>query len=90
MGSLDKTTKNVGAGLVRARASSDVMKFQIQAEEKGKILESRFKTLGCGSAIASSSVATECVKGKTLEEALTIKNKDTAKEFCLPTPASPP
>ena len=59
------------------------MKLQIQVDEKGKIVDARFKTFGCGSAIASSSLATEWVKGKTVEEALTIKNTDTAKELCL-------
>lgn len=60
------------------------MKLQIQVDEKGKIVDARFKTFGCGSAIASSSLATEWVKGKTVEEALTIKNTDIAKELCLP------
>lgn len=84
MGSLDKTSKNVGTGLVGAPACGDVMKLQIQVDEKGKIVDARFKTFGCGSAIASSSLATEWVKGKTAEEALTIKNTDITKELCLP------
>nr|KAF6403543.1 iron-sulfur cluster assembly enzyme [Molossus molossus] len=84
VGSLDKTSKNVGTGLVGAPACGDVMKLQIQVDEKGKIVDARFKTFGCGSAIASSSLATEWVKGKTVEEALTIKNTDIAKELCLP------
>ncbi|XP_054450356.1 iron-sulfur cluster assembly enzyme ISCU [Pteronotus mesoamericanus] len=84
VGSLDKTAKNVGTGLVGAPACGDVMKLQIQVDEKGKIVDARFKTFGCGSAIASSSLATEWVKGKTVEEALTIKNTDIAKELCLP------
>uniref|UniRef100_A0A4W2HCI4 Iron-sulfur cluster assembly enzyme n=1 Tax=Bos indicus x Bos taurus TaxID=30522 RepID=A0A4W2HCI4_BOBOX len=65
VGSLDKTSKNVGTGLVGAPACGDVMKLQIQVDEKGKIVDARFKTFGCGSAIASSSLATEWVKGKT-------------------------
>ncbi|XP_038618994.1 LOW QUALITY PROTEIN: iron-sulfur cluster assembly enzyme ISCU, mitochondrial [Tachyglossus aculeatus] len=84
VGSLDKTSKNVGTGLVGAPACGDVMKLQIQVDEKGKIVDARFKTFGCGSAIASSSLATEWVKGKTVDEALTIKNTDIAKELCLP------
>ncbi|XP_042817291.1 iron-sulfur cluster assembly enzyme ISCU, mitochondrial isoform X1 [Panthera tigris] len=84
VGSLDKTSKNVGTGLVGAPACGDVMKLQIQVDEQGKIVDARFKTFGCGSAIASSSLATEWVKGKTVEEALTIKNTDIAKELCLP------
>ena len=84
VGSLDKTSKNVGTGLVGAPACGDVMKLQIQVDEKGKIVDARFKTFGCGSANASSSLATEWVKGKTVEEALTIKNTDIAKELCLP------
>lgn len=84
VGSLDKTSKNVGTGLVGAPACGDVMKLQIQVDEKGKIVDARFKTFGCGSAIASSSLATEWVKGKTVEEASAIKNTDIAKELCLP------
>ncbi|CAD7677362.1 unnamed protein product [Nyctereutes procyonoides] len=79
-----KTSKNVGTGLVGAPACGDVMKLQIQVDEKGKIVDARFKTFGCGSAIASSSLATDWVKGKTVEEALTIKNTDIAKDLCLP------
>uniref|UniRef100_A0A8D1D8L5 Iron-sulfur cluster assembly enzyme ISCU n=1 Tax=Sus scrofa TaxID=9823 RepID=A0A8D1D8L5_PIG len=79
VGSLDKTAKNVGTGLVGAPACGD-----IQVDDKGKIVDARFKTFGCGSAIASSSLATEWVKGKTVEEALSIKNTDIAKELCLP------
>ncbi|XP_032340773.1 iron-sulfur cluster assembly enzyme ISCU-like [Camelus dromedarius] len=84
VGSLDKTSKNVGTGLVGAPACGDVMKLQIQVDEEGKIVDARFKTFGCGSAIASSSLATKWVKGKTVEEAWTIKNTDIAKELCLP------
>ena len=84
VGSLDRTSKSVGTGLVGASLCGDVKKLQIQVDEKGKIVDARFKTFGCGSAIASSSLATEWVKGKTVEEALTIKNTDIAKELCLP------
>ncbi|EPY79251.1 hypothetical protein CB1_000942004 [Camelus ferus] len=84
VGSLDQTSKNVGTGLVGAPACGDVMKLQIQVDEEGKIVDARFKTFGCGSAIASSSLATKWVKGKTVEEAWTIKNTDIAKELCLP------
>ncbi|XP_048411980.1 iron-sulfur cluster assembly enzyme ISCU, mitochondrial isoform X1 [Stegostoma tigrinum] len=84
VGSLDKNAKNVGTGLVGAPACGDVMKLQIEVDENGKIIDARFKTFGCGSAIASSSLATEWVKGKTVDEALTIKNTDIAKELCLP------
>ncbi|XP_030273051.1 iron-sulfur cluster assembly enzyme ISCU [Sparus aurata] len=84
VGSLDKNSKNVGTGLVGAPACGDVMKLQIQVDESGKIVDARFKTFGCGSAIASSSLATEWVKGKSVDEALKIKNTDIAKELCLP------
>ncbi|XP_020657566.3 iron-sulfur cluster assembly enzyme ISCU [Pogona vitticeps] len=84
VGSLDKGAKNVGTGLVGAPACGDVMKLQVQVDENGKIIDARFKTFGCGSAIASSSLATEWVKGKTVDEALKIKNTDIAKELCLP------
>ncbi|KAM3938132.1 iron-sulfur cluster assembly enzyme ISCU [Leptodactylus fuscus] len=84
VGSLDKNAKNVGTGLVGAPACGDVMKLQIEVDENGKIVDARFKTFGCGSAIASSSLATEWVKGKTVDEAMTIKNTDIAKELCLP------
>ncbi|KAA0716720.1 Iron-sulfur cluster assembly enzyme ISCU, mitochondrial [Triplophysa tibetana] len=84
VGSLDKSAKNVGTGLVGAPACGDVMKLQIQVDENGKIVDARFKTFGCGSAIASSSLATEWVKGKSVDEALKIKNTEIAKELCLP------
>ncbi|XP_073438682.1 iron-sulfur cluster assembly enzyme ISCU [Dendrobates tinctorius] len=84
VGSLDKNSKNVGTGLVGAPACGDVMKLQIEVDAHGKIVDARFKTFGCGSAIASSSLATEWVKGKTVDEAMTIKNTDIAKELCLP------
>ncbi|XP_076843352.1 iron-sulfur cluster assembly enzyme ISCU [Brachyhypopomus gauderio] len=84
VGSLDKNAKNVGTGLVGAPACGDVMKLQIEVDENGKIVDARFKTFGCGSAIASSSLATEWVKGKSIDEALKIKNTEIAKELCLP------
>ncbi|XP_077097471.1 iron-sulfur cluster assembly enzyme ISCU [Siphateles boraxobius] len=84
VGSLDKTAKNVGTGLVGAPACGDVMKLQVQVDENGKITDARFKTFGCGSAIASSSLATEWMKGKSIDEALKIKNTEIAKELCLP------
>uniref|UniRef100_A0A4W6GB35 Iron-sulfur cluster assembly enzyme ISCU n=1 Tax=Lates calcarifer TaxID=8187 RepID=A0A4W6GB35_LATCA len=87
VGSLDKNSKNVGTGLVGAPACGDVMKLQIEVDENGKIVDAKFKTFGCGSAIASSSLATEWVKGKSVDEALKIKNTDIAKELCLPPPA---
>jgi Fe-S cluster assembly scaffold IscU len=83
VGSLDKSSAEVGTGLVGAPACGDVMKLQIQVQD-GKIVKSVFKTFGCGSAIASSSVATEWVQGKTLDEALEIKNQDIAKHLNLP------
>ena len=85
VGSLPKEDPNVGTGLVGAPECGDVMKLQIKVnEESGLIEDARFKTFGCGSAIASSSLATEWVKGKTLTEALAIKNTDIVKELSLP------
>ena len=84
VGSLNKNDPTVGTGLVGAPACGDVMKLQIKVDENGFIVESKFKTFGCGSAIASSSVATEWVKGKSLDEVLTIKNSDIAKHLSLP------
>mmetsp|Transcript_20114 Transcript_20114/g.29737 ORF Transcript_20114/g.29737 Transcript_20114/m.29737 type:complete len:149 (+) Transcript_20114:52-498(+) len=84
VGSLDKSQPNVGTGLVGAPACGDVMKLQIKVDENGVISETKFKTFGCGSAIASSSVATEWLKGKTIEECLTIKNTDIASHLKLP------
>lgn len=84
VGSLDKDDENVGTGLVGAPACGDVMKLQIRVNDDGDIVESRFKTFGCGSAIASSSLATEWVKGMNVDEAAKIKNKDIAKELRLP------
>lgn len=84
VGSFDKSDPNVGTGLVGAPACGDVMKLQIRVDDEGNIVDSCFKTFGCGSAIASSSVATEWVKGKPVEEVLTIKNSDIAKHLSLP------
>ena len=84
VGSLDKEADDVGTGLVGAPACGDVMKLQIKVSEQGVIEDAKFKTFGCGSAIASSSLVTEWVKGKTVEEALTIKNTDVATELNLP------
>ena len=84
VGSLDKTAPNVGTGMVGAPACGDVMKLQIQVGENGVIEDAKFKTYGCGSAIASSSLVTEWLKGKTLAQAQTIKNSDIATELALP------
>jgi nitrogen fixation protein NifU and related proteins len=85
VGSLDKSSPHVGTGMVGAPECGDVMKLQIKVnEESGVIEDAKFKTFGCGSAIASSSLATEWVKGKTLTEALAIKNTDIVKELSLP------
>ncbi len=84
VGSLDKESPDVGTGLVGAPACGDVMKLQIRVSEQGVIEDAKFKTFGCGSAIASSSLVTEWVKGKTVEEALLIKNTDVAQELNLP------
>ncbi len=84
VGSLNKTDPNVGTGIVGAPSCGDVMKFQIRVSSDGKIEEAKFKTFGCGSAIASSALAVEWVKGKTLEEALQIKNVDIVEHLSLP------
>ncbi|OQR80100.1 iron-sulfur cluster assembly enzyme ISCU [Tropilaelaps mercedesae] len=84
VGTLDKTSGRVGTGLVGAPECGDVMRLQIEVDDNGKIINAKFKTFGCGSAIASSSLATEWVKGKTIDEALRIKNTDIAKELALP------
>lgn len=84
VGSLDKNDPNVGTGIVGAPECGDVMKLQIQCDDDGRIVDAKFKTFGCGSAIASSSLATEWVKGKTVDEALTIKNTEIVKELSLP------
>ncbi len=84
VGSLDKNDPNVGTGLVGAPACGDVMRLQLKISDAGVIEDAKFKTFGCGSAIASSSLVTEWVKGKTVEEAGKISNKDVAKELSLP------
>jgi Fe-S cluster assembly scaffold IscU len=85
VGTLDKSKKNVGTGLVGAPECGDVMRLQIEVDDAtGQIQDARFKTFGCGSAIASSSLATEWLKGKTIEEALTINNMDIVEELALP------
>ena len=83
VGSLDKNAPNVGTGLVGAPECGDVMKLQIQVDD-GKITDAKFKTFGCGSAIASSSLATEWVKDMTIDEALAIQNSQIVEELCLP------
>lgn len=84
VGSLDATNNQVGTGMVGAPACGDVMKLQIQVNDEGVIEQAVFKTFGCGSAIASSSLATEWLKGKNLDEAATIKNTQIAAELSLP------
>jgi nitrogen fixation protein NifU and related proteins len=85
VGSLDKKSDNVGTGMVGAPECGDVMKLQIQVNDASGIIEdAKFKTFGCGSAIASSSLATEWLKGKTVDEALAIKNTDIVNELSLP------
>ena len=84
VGTLDKSDPDVGTGLVGAPACGDVMRLQVKIGEDGKILDAKFKTFGCGSAIASSSLVTEWVKGKSVDEALTIKNSQIAQELSLP------
>lgn len=85
VGTLDKASKDVGTGLVGAPECGDVMKLQIKVNPETNVIEdAKFKTFGCGSAIASSSLATEWVKGKTIDEALEIKNTDIVKELSLP------
>lgn len=85
VGTLDKSRKNVGTGLVGAPECGDVMRLQIEVDETtGTITDAKFKTFGCGSAIASSSLATEWLKGKTVDEALTVDNMDFVEELNLP------
>lgn len=84
VGTLDKSAKNVGTGLVGAPECGDVMRLQIQVDDTGMITDAKFKTFGCGSAIASSSLATEWLKGKSVDEALKIDNMDIVEELNLP------
>ena len=84
VGTLDKADPNVGTGLVGAPACGDVMRLQLRITDEGVIQDAKFKTFGCGSAIASSSLVTEWVKGKTVDEATQITNKEIAKELSLP------
>ena len=84
VGSMEKGDEDVGTGLVGAPACGDVMRLQIKVTEDGRIEDAKFKTYGCGSAIASSSLVTEWVKGRTIDEAMEIKNKDIANHLALP------
>ena len=84
VGSLDSGSTRVGTGLVGAPECGDVMKLQIEVDDDNKIIDAKFKTFGCGSAIASSSLATEWVKGRTIDEASTIQNTEIVKELSLP------
>lgn len=84
IGSLDKNQTDVGTGMVGAPECGDVMKLQIRVDDSGRIVDAKFKTYGCGSAIAASSLATEWVKGKTLDQALAIKNSAISSELALP------
>lgn len=84
VGTLNKDAKNVGTGLVGAPECGDVMRLQIEVNDENIITDAKFKTFGCGSAIASSSLATEWLKGKTVDEAMTISNMDIVEELALP------
>ena len=84
VGAFDKNEKNVGTAIVGAPACGDVMKLQIKVDDSGKIIDTKFKTFGCGSAIASSSYATEFIKGKNINEAINVTNSDIAKYLKLP------
>ena len=84
VGSMDAALKNVGTGIVGAPECGDVMKLQIKVDENDRIVDAKFKTFGCGSAIASSSLATEWVKGRTLDEAMQLKNTEIVTELSLP------
>jgi len=84
VGSLDSRSNRVGTGLVGAPACGDVMKLQIQVDDNNKIIDAKFKTFGCGSAIAASSLATEWIKDRTIDDAMTINNTEIVKELSLP------
>lgn len=84
VGTLDEDDPHVGTGVVGSPACGDVMKFQIKVDDEDRITDAKFKTFGCGSAIASASLATEWLKGRTVEQALQIKNMEIAKELSLP------
>jgi len=84
VGTMDKSDPNVGTGLVGAPACGDVMRLQVKISDDGRIEDAKFKTFGCGSAIASSSLVTEWVKGKSMDEAVKITNREIAKELALP------
>jgi nitrogen fixation NifU-like protein len=84
VGSLDKNSSRVGTGIVGAPECGDVMKLQIEVDESGRIVDAKFKTFGCGSAIAASSLATEWLKGKNVDDAAQLKNSDIATELALP------
>jgi len=84
VGTLDKSSNKVGTGLVGAPECGDVMRLQIEVDDNGTISDAKFKTFGCGSAIASSSLATEWLKGKTVDDALTIDNMEIVEELALP------
>ncbi|UCG32896.1 MAG: Fe-S cluster assembly scaffold IscU [Phycisphaerales bacterium] len=84
VGSLDKNDPNVGTGIVGAPECGDVMKLQIQVDDDNRVVDAKFKTFGCGSAIASSSLATEWIRDKTLDEVMEIKNTDIVRELSLP------
>lgn len=84
VGSLDADAKNVGTGIVGAPECGDVMRLQIQVDDSDRIVDAKFKTFGCGSAIASSSLATEWIKGRTIDEALELKNTEIVTELALP------
>ncbi len=84
VGSMDKNSNNVGTGIVGAPECGDVMKLQIEVSDDGEILDAKFKTFGCGSAIAASSLATEWLKGRSVDDATELKNTDIANELSLP------
>ena len=84
VGTLDENDPHVGTGVVGSPACGDVMKFQIKVDDESRIIDAKFKTFGCGSAIASASLVTEWLKGRTVEQALQIKNLEIAKELSLP------